>query len=110
MWAVALFVLGMLTSAGAAAQSISGNEELGFAFVEANCSQCHAVGLAGDSPLAGAPPFRDLGRFYPVDALAEALAEGIVTGHADMPEFVLEPGEIADVIAYLKSIQVPAGD
>ena len=109
MRAVALFVLGALASAGAVAQSVDGNEDIGFAFVDANCSRCHAVGLTGDSPVAAAPPFRDLGRFYPVDALAEALAEGIVTGHADMPEFVLEPEEIANVIAYLKSIQAPTG-
>jgi mono/diheme cytochrome c family protein len=110
MRAVALFVLGVLASAGAGAQSIDGNDELGLAFVEANCSRCHAVGPAGDSPVAAAPPFRDLGRFYPVEALAEALAEGIVTGHPEMPEFVLEPDQIADVIAYLRSIQVPAAD
>jgi hypothetical protein len=28
----------------------------------------------------------------------------------EMPQFVLEPPEIEDVILYLKSIQVPAAD
>jgi hypothetical protein len=28
---------------------------------------------------------------YPLEALEEALAEGIVTGHPDMPQFALEP-------------------
>ena len=41
-----------------------------------------------------APAFRDLSKRYPIQHLAEALAEGIVTGHSDMPEFTFEPCEI----------------
>ena len=36
-----------------------------------------------------APPFRDLPKRYPVENLAEALAEGIVTGHPARPRFIL---------------------
>ena len=32
-------------------------------------------------------------------------AEGIVTGHPTMPEFRLDPGQIADVIAYFKTLE-----
>ena len=42
---------------------------------------------------------------YPVESLEEALAEGISTGHPTMPEFRLDPGQIGDVIAYLKSLE-----
>ena len=38
-----------------------------------------------------APPFRDVVKKYDPDALEEALAEGIVTGHNNMPEFAFEP-------------------
>lgn len=76
----------------------------GKALVEVNCGRCHAVGKAGASPHDKAPPFRDLNRRYPVEQLAEALAEGIVTGHADMPQFVFEPAEVGAIIAYLKAI------
>ena len=55
----------------------------------------------GESPLRIAPPFRTLHERYPIDDLAEALAEGIVTGHPTMPEFRLDPAQINDVIAYL---------
>jgi mono/diheme cytochrome c family protein len=65
--------------------------------------------LTGDSPHGQAPPFRVLHERYPVEQLAEAFAEGIVTGHPDMPPFVLSPNEIDDVIAYLKSLEQPAG-
>jgi cytochrome c len=67
--------------------------------------QCHAIGPVGDSPLRIAPPFRKLHERYPVETLAEALAEGIVTGHPSMPEFRLDVAQINDLIAYLKSLE-----
>jgi mono/diheme cytochrome c family protein len=51
-----------------------------------------------------APPFRDLPKRYPVEHLAEALAEGIVAGHPAMPRFVLEPREIDALLAYMSSL------
>jgi len=77
----------------------------GFVFVETNCSRCHAVGRFGDSPLVIAPPFRTLHERYPVEQLAEALAEGIVVGHPTMPQFTLDPAQIDDVITYLKTLE-----
>jgi cytochrome c len=41
---------------------------------------------------------------YPPENLAEALAEGIVSGHPDMPEYVLSPEEIEAVMAYLHTL------
>jgi len=107
--AVTFAFLGVVASGFAYAQSPDALER-GHTFVDANCSACHAVGPTGQSPLPSAPPFRELGQLYPVENIAEALAEGIITGHAEMPQFVLEPTEIADVILYLQSIQVPAGN
>ena len=52
-----------------------------------------------------APPFRTLHDRYPVESLQDLLAEGIVTGHPSMPEFRLDPSRVADVIAYLKSLE-----
>lgn len=74
--------------------------------VELNCSPCHATGAEGDSPHEDAPPFRELGQRYPIEALEEAFVEGIETGHPDMPSFVATPDQIGDIIAYIESIQV----
>jgi hypothetical protein len=52
-----------------------------------------------------APPFRTLHERYPVETLEEALAEGIITGHPNMPEFRLDPGQVGDVIAFLKTLE-----
>ena len=87
------------------AQPRSPAEQRGQTFVRANCSRCHAIDKINPSPLSVAPPFRDLHRRYDVDVLAEAFAEGIRTGHPSMPEFRLDPGQIGDVIAYLKSLE-----
>jgi len=77
----------------------------GKAIAQANCARCHAIGLTGESPFKPAPPFRTLHLRYPVENLEEALAEGIVVGHTAMPEFRLEPDQIADFIAFLKSLE-----
>jgi hypothetical protein len=37
--------------------------------------------------------------------LEEAFAEGIITCRPTMPQFRLDPGQIADVIAYLKMLE-----
>ena len=77
----------------------------GLTFVQTNCAMCHAIGKYGESKNPLSPPFRTLHEKYPVENLAEALAEGIVTGHPNMPAFELDPGQIADVIAYLKTLE-----
>lgn len=84
-----------------------GDPARGRAFVKAHCSSCHAIGRTGRSPYRPAPPFRTLNAKRNVEGLAEAFAEGIIVGHKgekQMPEFVLQPDEIDDLIAYLKSL------
>ena len=77
----------------------------GHALLTDNCARCHAVEAEGDSPFAPAPPFRTLNERYDVEVLEEALAEGIVSGHPAMPEFVFAPDDVGDIIAYLKSLE-----
>jgi mono/diheme cytochrome c family protein len=74
-------------------------------FARANCARCHSIERTGESSVKSAPPFRILHQRYPVEYLEEALAEGIVTGHSDMPEFRLEPDQIADFIDFLKAFE-----
>lgn len=80
----------------------------GRVFVEKNCAECHSVTPTGASRHRSAPPFRTLGEKYPIEHLAEALAEGIVVGHPAMPVFRLEPDEIVDVLGYIASLQKPS--
>ena len=105
LYAAAL-LLSMTGLAGAAeAQGLNPAEQRGMNFVRTNCARCHAIDKVSPSPLKIAPPFRELHRRYPVETLQEAFAEGIVTAHPTMPEFRLDPGNIVDVIAFLKTLE-----
>ena len=95
-----------LSASGPALATEPADLEQGKALLARHCSRCHAIGPTGDSPHHMAPPFRNLSQRYPVDWLAEALAEGLFTGHPDMPEFVFDPHEINAILSYLRSIQV----
>ena len=95
---IALF---LLTPALAASPS----EQRGKTFALTNCARCHAIDRVSSSPLKIAPPFRTLPTRYPVETLAEALAEGIQTGHPTMPEFRLDPDQIHDLLSYLKTLE-----
>ncbi|NVK34043.1 MAG: c-type cytochrome [Rhodobacteraceae bacterium] len=78
---------------------------IGKELAETQCSRCHAVGVDDESVLDEAPAFRDLAKHYPLEALEESLAEGIVTAHEDMPEFSFASKDVTALLAYLGSIQ-----
>ena len=96
-----LATLMLLTPALAASPA----EQRGKTFTLTNCARCHSIDRVTQSPLKIAPPFRSLHNRYPVETLAEALAEGINTGHPTMPEFQLEPDQIHDLLSYMKSLE-----
>jgi cytochrome c len=106
-YSTAFLVVLAMTVASPARPEQRGNARVGMTFARENCSRCHAIAKVGESPLSIAPPFRDLHNRYPVESLAEALGEGIVTGHPTMPEFRLDPDQVENFIAYLKTLEPP---
>jgi mono/diheme cytochrome c family protein len=84
-----------------AADDLKRGEEL----LQQDCGKCHAIGRVGESPDKEAPAFRILGQRYPIESLEEALGEGMMSGHPDMPEFQFDVDDVGAIIAYLKSIQ-----
>ena len=96
-----LVVLMLMTPALA----VSPAEQRGKTFALTNCTRCHSIDRVTPSPLKIAPPFRILHNRYPIETLAEALAEGITTGHPTMPEFQLEPDQINDLLSFLKTLE-----
>ncbi len=99
--AIALGTLLALAGGMASSRTL---EATGHALLEAKCASCHGIGRTDTSKHQAAPPFRVIARKYKVENLAEALAEGIVVGHPDMPEFVFQPDEIAAILAYLTEL------
>lgn len=102
----AVILIGTFGSSLFSATAAAGDDiTAGRALVETHCSRCHATGVAGESPLAAAPKFRELHFLYDVAFLSEALVEGIVTAHPDMPQFEFGPYQAEAIIAYLKSLE-----
>lgn len=109
MWKEAIAIGVLLTGfVGFAAAGTAGEITRGRQLVEQRCASCHAIGETNASPNTLAPPFRDLYRRYPVDALRPAFLKGMEVGHRDMPRFVLAPQEITDIIAFLHDLN-PCG-
>lgn len=81
-----------------------GRPASGRVLVERNCGACHATGSRDVSRRRAAPALRDLHKRYPIENLEEALGEGILVGHADMPSATFTADEVADIEAYLKSL------
>ena len=101
-WIALLF---FLVLGCAEAGALTGRQQRGHARVEKMCAQCHAVGRSGESPHAGAPPFRTLDRRVDLDALESRLREGLASTHPDMPMFRFSREDAKAVVAYLRSIQ-----
>jgi cytochrome c len=107
-WARAKILTLVLLAVGLSSPAMAVEKDLtdkGRALVQKNCSRCHATGKEGVSPNPEAPPFRTLSSKYPVEDLAESLAEGIVSGHPEMPIFIFGPTDVDAIIDYLQSIQ-----
>ncbi|WP_296816666.1 cytochrome c [Brevundimonas sp.] len=80
-------------------------EVRGHEIAQARCATCHAVGRDGGSPDGEAPAFRDLpatSRLLFEDA---DLRSRMTTGHPVMPDVELSEAELADLTAYLRSLE-----
>lgn len=97
--------LALFTLPGASAAQEYDPVEDGRALVTMYCTDCHATEKTGESPFPTAPRFRDLHLRYDVEFLSEALVEGIVTAHPEMPQFEFDPDQAAAIIAYLKWLE-----
>jgi cytochrome c len=104
-WSIVAFGAITLSASEPALAQQSPAVQRGLTFVRTHCAQCHAIDKVSQSPLAIAPPFRGLHLKYPIESLARPLSEGIIAGHPTMPQFRLDADQVADVVAYLKSVQ-----
>jgi cytochrome c len=99
-----LLVIAVVAVAHAAGE-LTEPERRGEALLTRQCARCHAVGRTDTGQHPEAPLFRTLSRRYPIEALEEALGEGLLSGHPDMPEFEFSAGEVGDIVSYLNAIQ-----
>ncbi|CAN5128308.1 cytochrome c [soil metagenome] len=107
-------LVGACALAGAEPQRASPGMSGGQRIAERNCGGCHAV-ASGASKLADAPPFRTLHERYPPGGLDQILREGMLRPsrmpeegspptHPRMPMADLDDDEVAQLKAYLRSL------
>lgn len=107
-WTLASLILFGAPTLSAASETDAALKGKGL--VEEKCARCHATDASSASPHEEAPPFRTFAARWPLEHLEEALAEGIVTGHPDMPAFAFEPDEIDAIIEYMYTLNPDADD
>jgi len=102
---VALFCFG--TSTAAVAQPEFGDVAAGRTVAAEICSACHAIAAeeSGESPLSEAPSFVDVAATPGMTATA--LFAWMTTSHPTMPNIILSPEELRNVVAYILSLQDP---
>ncbi len=97
-----------LLFAGPALAAGGGAIDRGEQILKSRCQRCHAIGVADESTHPQAPPFRTVMQRYAAESLEEALAEGIVSGHPEMPVISFEPDEIGAIVDYLNDLAARA--
>ncbi len=91
----------MLASAGRVEAQQAGDSTRGKILVEAECLACH-----GDKTLSPrAPGFQDVARMPSTTALS--LGVFLRTSHPTMPNILLSPADLDDVIAYILTLRSP---
>ncbi len=99
-----LFMGALVCFSNASWAEMSEQAQAGRDIADRFCSRCHAIGPEGSSPHESAPPFRFIVAKGNVENLEEALGEGIIVGHPDMPQFQFSPQNVGALVAYLKSL------
>lgn len=110
-------VLAMMFASQAAAAGLTPKQAAGRRIAKTYCAECHAIG-PGRSPLADAPPFRDLHKRFPKGGgLNDLLAKGMIASdapqeegegpprHPRMPQVRLDEAQIGDLTAYIQRLQ-----
>lgn len=104
-------LIGWIVLALAQTESVTpdpdGHLAQGRRLAERHCGSCHATGPMDRSAIADAPPFRALSRRIDLARFPETLRAGLMDEHPRMPLVRLDVDEIADMTAYVRSLQSP---
>jgi mono/diheme cytochrome c family protein len=103
-----LFVsLSLLLAASGAASAAApvgdeGDPQAGFDYAKGVCSKCHGIS-AEKSPLANATRFREVADRPGINGTA--LRVWLETSHPTMPNIIVEPQDMRNVVAYILSLK-----
>jgi len=92
-----------LHGTGAQTARNAGSSPVGRQFVEAWCTECHSVERATAGTGQIAPDFTAIAEQRSTTALS--LRAFLQSDHKTMPNFILEPADAEDIIAYILSLR-----
>jgi mono/diheme cytochrome c family protein len=95
--------LPMLTLAAGAVEL--GNKERGHEYAQKHCSDCHAIEKDDQLLLGDVPTFQEVADSQGMSP--RALAVWLQTSHPNMPDFIIPPDDMDNVIAYIMSLRTP---
>ena len=100
--AISIFITFSLSGLSAQAQH-AGDPAAGAGYAKQYCSKCHAIDRTETSPELKAPPFRDVANTKGMTATA--LTVWLTTSHPRMPNIVIEPNDMDNVVAFILSLK-----
>jgi mono/diheme cytochrome c family protein len=102
-WFPTLISIPVLVGLASSAEAQTGDPEAGAAYAKQVCAMCHAIDRTELSPEPTAPPFKDVANTPGMTATA--LAVWLTTSHPTMPNIILDPQELDNVIAFIVSLK-----
>jgi mono/diheme cytochrome c family protein len=91
----------LTVAAGAYADEL-GNSQAGFVYAQQYCAKCH--GISGEkSPLPQAPRFKNVAEQSGMTLTA--LTVWLQTSHPTMPNIIVGPQDMRNVVAYILSLK-----
>jgi mono/diheme cytochrome c family protein len=104
MKSVMVITAASLLASSYAAGAQEADVEAGRAYAEQICATCHAV-LANEeiSPLLDAPTFQSVANTPGMTEMA--LTVWLQSSHPTMPNIILKPDDLRNVVAYIRSLE-----
>jgi mono/diheme cytochrome c family protein len=102
-WISSLVIIPIVAGLASSAEAQTGDPGAGVTYAKQVCAQCHAIDQTGTSPEPTAPPFKDVANT--TGMTATALRVWLSTSHPTMPNIIVEPQDMDNVIAYILSLK-----
>ena len=102
-WLPTIISIPVLVGLASSAEAQTGDPEAGAAYAQQVCAKCHAIDRTGLSPEPTAPPFKDVANTPGMTGTA--LRVWLSTSHPTMPNIVVEPADMDNIIAYILSLK-----
>ena len=102
--AILLLVIRLHSAAAEVRQDdMYGSPDSGLRLAQAWCAECHSIGSKIQQPISIATDFFEIANLPSTTALS--LNAFLRSNHNSMPNFVIEPADAQDIVAYILSLR-----